>query len=1202
MLETIGKYKIIDKIGTGAMGVVYKGFDTKMGRYVAIKTMSPQYVNNDESRARFYKEAIAPAKLFHPNIVNIYDLDEENGVPFIVMEFLDGLDLKYFRSANIRFSIPQVLNILLQTSLGLDYAHKHGIIHRDVKPANIILLKNGIIKILDFGIARVAESTLQTRTGIAMGTPAYMSPEQAKGQKVDPRTDQYAVGVIAYEMIHGSNPFHAENYTGVLYKILNHSPEPLRDLVPDCPEGLSRAIMRTLEKERDQRFPDLKAFAEVCKTILQTFEDSESRLELAIHDLDSLETAAAKEPYKVRLIRKYIKEFQFEAASRLLERLSKEDIDGTLVASLRTELANQSLKKRCSDLLKLGLDLLENADYDLALANFNEVLELDPENVDAITSIQKARRLKKEALFKTRIEPLLKEAGQKRTAGAYLEAIELYRKILTIDPEYLEVKILIEETEKLMARANRVLLLNSEIRKSIRTGNLTDAFTQLEELESLAPQVAETRETGNTVWQQFRQDLDNGLQGAVHRERLPELRDWLTTLFTHPAVIGFFARPAHQEERNRFIQDLRRQLNALVDAQHLDAVHMILGIVLPVFPRQQALQSLATEVENLRRSMEESRQRQAAMEEKLTRGVQEIRDHLEATRIQDAARALEDYTRQFPGSPILASLREEVAEATVIVDQERHLKSQIDQARSLIESGAMEQAGKLIESLEHIAPQRAEIKQIRQTLTERQNERIRQEELRNLHNQIEGLRQTGRFDEAIDLARRSLQQYPEDTGLLRILEALQIQKAEHEQEQEIAERLDRVAPLINRNQFLEASKRVYELRNRFSDNTRVIKALEFFHEKRFDYITNTIQSARSLAENQAFDEARKLLEHAATECPDSLDLKNAIQEIVVSEDVQRGMAEARRYLTEKKYDLAMATVEQLLARYPEESNIVAFYTDLRDQRNAYIKESIAHGRAFARENDYDRALSFLRTAAEIVPNAAEIQEVIDAISRERDAHVRQRQEAAEEARLMEKELEHAISEARKFQSRGNLFDALRTLEQTRRRFPRSADRLETFIQEIQELIDLQMHLPETELPVRGVGRRRHWPLLVSAAVLVVAVTVVVIIMLQPGPSPTPAPPPPATLVVDLKPWGEVVELIYQKTGAKVPLSTHTTPLQFTLRPGDYRLLYRFSDSPDRTLEATLHLKANEFQHFQKTSTVFEKQIDQTVDQLLKQSP
>ncbi|HQK88993.1 MAG TPA: serine/threonine-protein kinase, partial [Acidobacteriota bacterium] len=197
VLEKIGKYKIIDKIGTGAMGVVYKGFDAKMGRYVAIKTMSPQYVNNDESRARFYREAIAPAKLFHPNIVAIYDLDEEEGTPFIVMEFLDGPDLKYFRSAKIKFTIPQILNILIQVSEGLDYAHKRGIIHRDVKPANILLLKNGTAKIVDFGIARVTESTQQTRTGVAMGTPAYMSPEQAKGMKVDHRTDLYSVGVIA---------------------------------------------------------------------------------------------------------------------------------------------------------------------------------------------------------------------------------------------------------------------------------------------------------------------------------------------------------------------------------------------------------------------------------------------------------------------------------------------------------------------------------------------------------------------------------------------------------------------------------------------------------------------------------------------------------------------------------------------------------------------------------------------------------------------------------------------------------------------------------------------------------------------------------------------------------------------------------------------------------------------------------------------
>jgi len=215
---------------------------------------------------------------------------------------------------------------------------------------------------------------------------------------------------------------------------MNVTPAPIHNEVQDCPPALGQAIMRTLEKDLNNRFPNLKTFAGMCKEVLSEFGADDSRLELAIKDLDTLDTAALKEPYKVRLIRKYIKEFQFEAAHRLLDKLQTEEVDHTILASLRTELATQSLKKRCADLINLGQDLVENGDYDLALANFNEVLNLDPENVDAITNIQKVRRLKKELLFKEQIEPLLKEASRKTEAGDYLSAIEKYQKILTLKP------------------------------------------------------------------------------------------------------------------------------------------------------------------------------------------------------------------------------------------------------------------------------------------------------------------------------------------------------------------------------------------------------------------------------------------------------------------------------------------------------------------------------------------------------------------------------------------------------------------------------------------------------------------------------------------------------------------------------------------------------------------------------------------------
>jgi serine/threonine protein kinase len=1188
VLEKIGKYKIIDKIGTGAMG-----------RYVAIKTMSPQYVNNEESRARFYKEAIAPAKLFHPNIVAIYDLDEEEGTPFIVMEFLDGLDLKYFRTAKIRFTIPQILNILIQTSEALDYAHKHGIVHRDVKPANIILQKNGVIKLLDFGIARLAESTQQTRTGVAMGTPAYMSPEQARGQRVDPRTDQYSVGVIAYELIAGANPFQAENYTGVLYKIINHFPTPVTEAEPMCPPELSAAIMRTIEKERDDRFPDLKVFSKECQRILAGFKSEDSRLELTMRSIDQLETTALQEPYKVRLIRKYIKEFQFEAASRLLDKLRTEKVDQTLLQSLQTELHSQNVKKRVVDLMKVGTDLVDNGDFDLALSNFNEALDLDPDNVEAITWIQKIRRLKKEKLFREQVQPLMAEAGRKSSAGLYMEAMELYRKVLALDPEYVEVRPLLEENERLLVRATQIQRLASELHAALRQLDLSSAASRLEELEKLAPDAGDTRQARTAVWKALQSELSARAARVAQREGLLEMRDWLRAVFGDRAVIGFLSTPAHTEQKNELIQEIRRLVTGWLQAQQLDAAQLLLDVMLPFFPRQAALQSLATEVENLLKSAQESRRRQLAQEQQVTEGIQSIRELLQEDRPEEALRLHQEVTRYAPAEKTLVVLRPEIEEAIRRKESERQLQQQLEQARQMLQSEQLDKAGAILDALETAHPRHPEVRTLRSSLEEKTRLLRQREEIRRLQEEIARLRETGHLEQAIDTARRAAQQFPEEAMFLHRLAELQRFQEELARKGEIRAKAQEIQELTGRQQYLKASKAVFELKNRFPDEPAILDILKSFHEKRYEYVQEVIRSAQSFSANKAFDEARSILERATAECPDSVDLQGAMQELVVAEVVQKGMAEVRAYLAEKKYDLAMATLEGLLARYPEESNIVRLYSEVRQQRTAYIQESLQHARTFARENDFDRAVSLLRTALEIVPNATEVQDEIDALDRQHEAFVRQRREAAEGARLEEAELERATAEAQKFKARGDLFDALRVLEETRRRFPKAGTRLESLIHEIQELLDLQMHIPETALPVRPAAKTSRWLIAAAAAVLLVAVVTVAVVLLKPAPPPVTPQPEPAVLAVDLRPWGEVLEIVRLDDDQKIPLENGLTPMQLSLPPGHYRVTYRLGDQPNGRLTEELNLASKSYQVLRKVSPALQKNLDKTVEGLVQ---
>lgn len=268
MIQRIGKYEIVETLGKGAMGVVYKGYDRRLDRGVAIKTMFGHLTEDRDAYERFLKEAQALARLHHPNIVAIHDMDEESGSPYIVMELLEGQDLKLVMSVSGRLPHEQVVDIVAQAAAGLECAHRHGIVHRDVKPANLFVTTDGTVKLVDFGVARLLQGLAQTRTGVAVGTATYMSPEQARGERVEAPSDQFSLGVIAYELLRGDVPFKAETLTGVLMKIITDPPPPLTPSQDRCSAEMAATVMRALDKFPERRFASVTAFADAFRASL----------------------------------------------------------------------------------------------------------------------------------------------------------------------------------------------------------------------------------------------------------------------------------------------------------------------------------------------------------------------------------------------------------------------------------------------------------------------------------------------------------------------------------------------------------------------------------------------------------------------------------------------------------------------------------------------------------------------------------------------------------------------------------------------------------------------------------------------------------------------------------------------------------------------------------------------------------------------
>jgi serine/threonine-protein kinase len=271
----LGRYEIERELGKGAMGAVYLGKDPKISRTVAIKTMalSQEFEEDEleEVKERFFREAETAGRLTHPNIVTIFDAGDEHDLAYIAMEFLKGDDLSKFVKKDSLLPLEQVLTLIQRSADGIDYAHKHNVVHRDIKPANIMWDPDSdTVKITDFGIARITDSS-KTKTGMVLGTPSYMSPEQLAGKKVTGQSDIFSLGVMLFQMVTGKLPFTGDSMASLMYKIANEKHPSPESINPDVPRCVTVIINRAMEKDVTKRYQhgsDMVADISKCLKIL----------------------------------------------------------------------------------------------------------------------------------------------------------------------------------------------------------------------------------------------------------------------------------------------------------------------------------------------------------------------------------------------------------------------------------------------------------------------------------------------------------------------------------------------------------------------------------------------------------------------------------------------------------------------------------------------------------------------------------------------------------------------------------------------------------------------------------------------------------------------------------------------------------------------------------------------------------------------
>ena len=272
----LGRYEIVAELGKGAMGVVYRANDPMLNRMVAIKTINTEEAGHEgmaEYEARFYTEAKAAGGLNHPNIIIIYDIGKSGHLVYMAMEYIEGRELRELLAQGQPLAVVQAVDVAAQVAEGLAYAHQHQVVHRDIKPANIMITPEGRAKIADFGIARMRSSETRTQTGVILGSPKYISPEQVVGKRADHRSDIFSLGIILYECLTGATPFNGEGLSALMYQITNHDPAPPSSANAQVPVMLDYIIAKVLAKVPEARYQSAADFANdlrECKSQLET--------------------------------------------------------------------------------------------------------------------------------------------------------------------------------------------------------------------------------------------------------------------------------------------------------------------------------------------------------------------------------------------------------------------------------------------------------------------------------------------------------------------------------------------------------------------------------------------------------------------------------------------------------------------------------------------------------------------------------------------------------------------------------------------------------------------------------------------------------------------------------------------------------------------------------------------------------------------
>jgi serine/threonine-protein kinase len=830
-LKKIGKYEISGILGRGGMGVVYRAEDKRIGRQVAIKTLTEGFTGQPEMLERFYREAQAGI-LQHPNIVIVYDLGDEDGMPFIVMEFVEGEPLDKLIASGRQLALIDKLTIIEQVCSALGYAHQHGVIHRDIKPANVMVQSNPVhAKIVDFGIARVQGSTggatSLTRTGNVIGSLHYIAPERLKGLAFDGRSDIFATGVMLYYLLTGQLPFTGEDIA-VAQKLVHEQHRPLSAWITNFPPALEGIMDRALAKDPEDRYATAEVFAADLHSVCEELKKGQ-----VVELLTDAERLSNEE--------------QYGRAREVLFQLVKIDPQNTsarqLLSSVQQNLARMQRTEQIRQFVAEAQEAVASARFKEAILGMEQAIKLDPESVELLAQMEEIKEKKRRY---EEIDSLMAQADALRERADYTGALQAVEKALTLDQQNSGIRKIFAELSqqaRLAAKQGQIREMLGKAKLEITSRHFTAAIEILREVSQIDPSQpemeslmqtavsAQEQERRRRIIEQIQTEIENSLL-AEDYERANELIERaVEKLPTESSLLQLKTRIALQVRKERE--------RKLIEATAIQAQEKFLespGEALLIV--QRALQELPG-AERLLALEESLRQRLKTAEKEVVRGryLREAQQAIDRSEFEKAIEILESYQLEFADAEGVGELLEFARSEQAQKLRRTRIAAVGTEARTLIQQERFDQA---IELLEAAAREVADPSYARLLADARSGRKELARKAEAVLTHIARLRERGQVDEAIELLQGQPSASVPGSPLQAMLNEL---RAEQARKQALAQAMTAASKAVENGDFFTALESLKSVQRAYGEDAELTRALEAIAARRVEVANKSLGDA-----------------------------------------------------------------------------------------------------------------------------------------------------------------------------------------------------------------------------------------------------------------------------------------------------------------------------------------------------------------------